>query len=205
MGVRVMTTQAIMRLKAIELPSRDYEPDLIRFINIKSFESCVQNEVRCHIMSLIAKGISSAAEIASELNIARTAIYRHLNMMEKSGLIVHYNNRFYVAARFFFVFDVDVDADGIIKIQVFPDRGGFVDENLGFVLVKGPYCRCDICVYKDSCLKAVKNLAKKLNIKIRSESPLEAFREIVATIAQRDVVNIIRRGYMIVKVPEVES
>ncbi len=197
-----MSSQYISRLKSLSLPFSEYEPDLVRLINVKSFEGCVQNEIRCRIISLIARGVSSASDLANSIGIGRTAIYRHLNIVERSGFIVHYNNRYYVAARFFLVYDVDVDSDGSIRIKVFPDRGGFVDENLGFVLVKGPLCRCEVCDLRERCLAAVKGLAKKLNVVIRSEHPVQAFREIVTSIAQRDIVNLIKRGYLIVKVPE---
>ncbi|MEM4908677.1 MAG: hypothetical protein QXI40_00845, partial [Ignisphaera sp.] len=80
-------------------------------------------------------------------------------------------------------------------------KGGFADEDVGFVLVKGESCRCDVCSIAERCLKAVKNLARKLEIKVRSEIPLEAFAEIAREVAYRDVLGIIKSGYLIVKSP----
>jgi len=195
----IMNSQYISRLRALLPAFSEYEPDLVRLINAKSFEECTRNEVRYRIMTLIARGVSSASAIANGIGVGRTAIYRHLNIMERTGFVVHHNNRYYIAARLFLVYDVDIDSDGSIRIKVFPDRGGFVDGELGFVLVKGPYCKCEVCDFYERCLAAVKRLAKKLDVVIRSEHPLQAFKEIVTTVAQRDVINLIRRGYLIVK------
>lgn len=189
----------ISRLKALLPASNEYEPDLVRLINVRSFEECTRNEVRYKIMALIARGVSTASAIANDIGIGRTAVYRHLNIMERSGFVVHHNNRYYVAARLFLVYDVGIDSDGTIKIKVFCDRGGFVDGELGFVLVKGPYCKCEVCDLYEQCLAAVKRLAKKLDVVIRSEHPLQAFKEIVTAIAQRDVVNLIKRGYLVLR------
>lgn len=194
-----MPSQYVSRLRALLPAFSEYEPDLVRLINVKSFEECTRNEVRYKILTLIARGISTAAAIASNIGIGRTAIYRHLNIMERTGFIVHHNNRYYIAARFFLVYDVSIDSDGSIRINVFSDRGGFVDGELGFVLVKGPYCKCEVCDLYERCLTAVKKLAKKLDVVVRSEHPLQAFKEIVTVIAQRDVINLIRRGYLVVK------
>lgn len=189
------------RIKALTLP-RDYpeeDVDLIRLINYRMFTSCISNEIRCAIVSLVAKGLTSAIDIANALGISRTAIYRHLNVLRRSGILIHKDGRFFVSARIFLVYDADVDNEGYIKVRIHPDKGGFIDEEVGFVLVKGQLCRCDICRAFDSCLRAVKNLAKKLDIKVRSEKPLDAFIEIAKEITYRDALSIIKNGYLIVK------
>jgi len=168
----------------------------------------VKNEVRCAVLSLVSRGYLTAAEIADKLNMHRTAVYRHLNMLERSGFVIHVNNKFYVAARLFLVFDTQLNKspDGVqLGIQIYPDRGGFVDERLGFVLIRGPYCRCEVCSLRDECLRAVKDLARKLSVKIRSEDPLSAFREILQTMIEEEVAPIIRRSFMIVKYAEEEE
>ncbi|ADM27704.1 transcriptional regulator, ArsR family [Ignisphaera aggregans DSM 17230] len=200
-----MPQEALLRLKSLSLPSNYPEPDIIRLINRKAFEGCIANEIRCAIMSILARGVSSAAEIANALNISRTAIYRHLHVLERNGFIVYRNGGFYVGARMFLVYDLSIDENNnLIKINVYTDKGGFVDGKLGFVFVKGDRCRCEICIVRDECLRAVKDLARKLDIKIRSEVPIEGFREIVTEMIRRDVANLIRNGYLIVKIPEEE-
>jgi biotin operon repressor len=192
----------INRIKSLTLPANYPEIDLIRMINHKTFESCIKNEIRCAIVSLMARGITTANEIASTLGISRTAIYRHLNTLRKSGVIMYHDGRFYVAARLFLIYDVEVDEKGLINLIIYPNKGGFIDEIIGFAFIKGEYCKCDICIARDRCLNAIKNLAKKLDVKIRSEEPLSGFREIVEEIIRRDIVRVIKEGYLIVKIPE---
>ncbi|MCS7111089.1 MAG: ArsR family transcriptional regulator [Ignisphaera sp.] len=190
------------RLKMLSVPKDYPEIDLIRMINYRAFESCVNNEMRCTIMSLMARGMVMASDIATSLGISRTAIYRHLHSLRRNGLALYRDGRFYVAARLFLVYDTLLSDDGSIRLTIYPNRGGFIDEMLGFVFVKGELCRCDVCVVRDECLSAVKGLAKRLEVKIRSEKPLEAFKEIVIEVVKRDVVHIVRDGYLIVKTSE---
>jgi len=197
-----MTQNYVARLKLLSIPKEYPEIDLIRMINYRAFESCVNNELRCIIMSLMARGMVLASDIANAINMSRTAIYRHLHSLRRNGLAVYRDGRFYVAARLFLVYDTSLNNDGSINLTIHSNKGGFVDENLGFVFVKGELCRCDVCVVKDECLSAVKGLAKRLDVKIRSEKPLEAFKEIVIEIVKRDVIHIVKDGYLIVKTPE---
>jgi len=190
------------RIMALTLPPNYPEIDVVRLINYRTFENCIKNEVRCAMVSLMARGITTAAEIASALGISRTAIYRHLNALRKSGIVAYRDGKFYVAARLFLVYDVDIDEKGSIKITVYPNKGGFIDEAIGFAFVKGEYCRCDVCVVRDKCLNAVKNLAKKLDVKIRSENPLDGFREIVEEITKKDLIKLLKDGYLIAKLSE---
>jgi len=194
--------ESLKRMKALSLPKGYPEDiDLIRLINYRTFLGCILNDVRCSIMSLMAKGYTSALDIATALGFSRTAIYRHLHSLRKNGLVTYRNGRFYIAARFFLVYDVELDSEEGIKLKIYADKGGFADEDVGFVLVKGESCRCDVCSIAERCLKAVKNLARKLEIKVRSEIPLEAFAEIAREVAYRDVLGIIKSGYLIVKSP----
>jgi len=192
----------LSRIKSLTPPTHYPEIDLVRLINYRTFESCVKNEIRCVIVSLMARGVTLANEIASALGISRTAIYRHLNALRRGGIITYYNGRFYIAARLFLIYDVEVDEKGFIKLIIHPNKGGFIDESVGFALVKGEFCKCDTCAARDRCLAAVKNLAKKLDVKIRSEEPLSGFREIVEEIAMRDIARIIKESYLVVKVAE---
>jgi predicted transcriptional regulator len=192
----------VARIKSLKVPVSYPEIDLVRLVNCKVFESCMKNELRCTIVSLLARGATTANEVASALGISRTAIYRHLNALRKNGIITYYNGRFYVGARLFLVYDVEVDEKGYIKLIIHPDKGGFADESIGFAFVKGKLCKCDICITKDKCLAAVKNLARKLDIKLRSEEPLSGFREIVEEIVKRDIVKVIKEGYLIIRIPE---
>ena len=192
----------VARLKMLSIPKEYPEIDLIRMINYRSFEGCVNNEIRCTIMSLMSRGMVTASDIATALGISRTAIYRHLHSLRRNGLALYRDGKFYVAARLFLVYDTSLSEDGSIKLTVHPNKGGFVDESLGFVFVKGELCRCDVCRVRDECLSAVKGLAKRLEVKIRSERPLEAFREIVIEIVKRDVIHIVKEGYLVVKTAE---
>ncbi len=197
-----MIQNYITRLKMLSVPKGYPEIDLIRMINYRAFESCVNNEMRCAIMSLMARGMVIASDIATTLGISRTAIYRHLHSLRRNGLVLYKDGKFYVAAKLFLVYDTLIDNDGSIRLTVHSNKGSFVDEALGVVFVKGELCKCDVCIIKDECLSAVKGLAKRLDVKIRSEKPLEAFKEIVSEIVKRDVVNIVKNGYLIVKTPE---
>jgi biotin operon repressor len=199
-------SEAIKRLKLLSLP-QDYpeDVDLIRLIDYRSFMNCINNEVRCAILTLISKGITSAADIAKYLNISRTGIYRHLNVLARSGFLMHMNGKYYISAKIFLIYDVDIDSDGFIKLKIHPDKGGFVDEEAGFVLIKGPICKCEVCRAFDTCIKAVKSVAKKLDIRIRSENPLQAFTEIIRELIYRDVYHVIRNGYLIVRPVYIEE
>lgn len=190
------------KVKILQLPFpkyQGYRPDVVRLINVRSFDACASNAMRCRILGLIAQGVNTAADIAKQLNMGRTAVYRHLNALEKHGWIVHTNNKFFIAAKLFLAFDMVLDAEGKIVIQVLPDRGAFVDETVGLILVKGPQCHCEVCVLFQRCLRAVKELARKLDVKIRSETPLAAFKEIVETLVKRDVATLVKKGYLVVK------
>ena len=195
----------IDRLKSFTVPPNYPEIDIVRLINNKTFDNCVKNEIRCAMVSLMAKGITSATEIASALGMPRTAIYRHLNILRRSGIVVYRDGRFYVAARLFLVYDIEANEDGSIKMVIHTDKGGFIDETIGFVFVKGELCKCDACTVRDKCLNAVKNLAKRLDVKIRSENPLSCFKEIVEELIKRDVVKALKEGYLILKLPEEPS
>lgn len=197
-----MIQNYVSRLKMLLVPKDYPEIDLIRMINYKAFESCINNEMRCAIMSLMARGMVMASDIAASLGISRTAIYRHLHSLRKNGLALYRDGRFYVAARLFLVYDTMLGDDGSIRLTIHPNRGGFIDESLGFVLVRGELCRCDVCMVREECLSAVKGLAKRLDVKIRSERPLEAFKEIVIEVVRRDVIHIVKEGYLIVKTSE---
>jgi biotin operon repressor len=192
--------EAIKRLRSLSIPQGyPEEIDLIRLIDHRSFVNCVSNEVRCSILTLVSKGVTSANDIAKYLNISRTGIYRHLNVLTKSGFLMHINGRYYVSAKIFLVYDVDIDEEGFIKLRIHPDKGGFIDEEIGFAFIKGISCKCEVCRAFDTCTRAVKSIAKKLDIRIRSENPLQAFTEIVKELVYRDVLHIIRGGYLIVK------
>lgn len=192
--------ESLKRMKSLSLPKGYPENiDLIRLITYKTFMKCITNDVRCTIMSLIARGHTTALDISSALGSSRTAVYRHLHNLHRNGFIVYMNGKFYVAARFFLVYDIEPDSEGHLRMKIYADKGGFVDEEVGFVLIKGEICQCDVCNVIDRCLKAVKSLARKLDVKIRSEKPLEAFIEIAREIVYRDVLNIMKNGYLIVK------
>ena len=193
------------RFRVVQLPAskyKDFELDSIRLINVKFFDASASAHVRCKLLSLVAQGVNTAAELAKQLNVGRTAVYRHLNALVRQGWLVHMNNKFYIAAKLFLAFDVSVDAEGKFIIEVMTDRGAFIDETVGLAIVKGPQCQCEVCTFFQRCLRAVKELARKLDVKIRSESPLEAFRDIVETLVRRDVVSILKKGYLVVKVSE---
>lgn len=196
-------SESIKRIMSLTLPkSYPEDIDLVRLINYRMFVSCINNDIRCSIMSLIAKGITSALDVSKILGLSRTAIYRHLNALRRNGLLIYRDGNYFVAARIFLVYDVSVDSEGLIRITVYPDKGGFIDEDLGFVLVKGELCRCEVCRVFEHCLKAVKNLARRLDVKIRSEKPIEAFIEIAREVTYRDVFNIMKNGYLVVKTAE---
>ncbi|MEM4884686.1 MAG: hypothetical protein QXO77_04155, partial [Saccharolobus sp.] len=122
-----------------------------------------------------------------------------LNILLRSGLLMRKNGRYFVSAKMFLVYDVDVESDGYIRLRIHPDKGGFIDEEVGFISIKGESCRCDVCNTFDNCIKAVKNFARKLDVRIRSEKPMHGFIEIVKEIVYRDVLQIVKSGYLVVK------
>ena len=184
-------------------PLQEYpDIDIIRMINIKSFETALNNEIRYAIASLIALGTTTASELASKLGIPKTGIYRHLHILRRAGIVEYKSGRFYIASRLFLAYDVDIDENGNIRLHVLPDLGGFIDESTGFVVVRGQHCKCAVCAKKEWCLNAVKSIAKKLDVKVRSEEPLSAFREIVEELIKRDIAKILKASYLVVKVSE---
>ncbi|MEM1525637.1 MAG: winged helix-turn-helix domain-containing protein [Ignisphaera sp.] len=192
--------EALKRLNALSLPQGyPKDVDLLRLIDHKMFLNCVSNELKSSIMALIGRGITSATELSKYLRIPRTSIYRHLNILLKSGLLIRKNGRYFVSAKMFLVYDCDIENNGYIRLRIHPDKGGFIDEDIGFVSIKGESCKCDVCNAYDNCIKAVKNFAKKLDIRIRSENPMYGFIEIVREIVYRDVLQIVRNGYLIAK------
>ncbi|MEM1645064.1 MAG: winged helix-turn-helix domain-containing protein [Ignisphaera sp.] len=192
--------ESLKRLKALTLPQGYPEDiDLLRLIDYRLFLNCINNELRCSIMMLIGRGITSAMDLSKYLGIPRTGIYRHLNILLRSGLLMRKNGRYFVSAKMFLVYDVDVESDGYIRLRIHPDKGGFIDEEVGFISIKGESCRCDVCNTFDNCIKAVKNFARKLDVRIRSEKPMHGFIEIVKEIVYRDVLQIVKSGYLVVK------
>ncbi len=201
----VSASSVIERVRQLFPKHVEYEPDIARLIYLKIFVSSLENETRRQILSLIAKGVNSASEIASNIGTARTAIYRHLNILKKNGFIEHINNRYYLSARIFLAYDVIV-SNGSVNIVILTDYGAFADEEIGFIVIRGPQCMCDVCDIREQCLAGVKRLAKKLDIKLRSETPIKAFQEIMSMLIERDITTILKKSLLVLKpiVEEVE-
>ncbi len=190
--------ERLRRISELEM-TEGYEPDLIRLVNARTFDMCLNNDIRCRILSLLAKGMNTAQEVANELSINRTSIYRHLDILKRSGFVTHMHGKYFVAARLFLAYDVEAGENGV-AVKVYDDRGAFADKYLGFIVVYGTECRCSEPVCRDICIRAVKELAKKLEVEIRSEDPLAAFKDVISTIVARDFVAAIRRGYLVLKI-----
>jgi len=201
-----MLPLAVLRLRGLGPTSfNGFKPDLVRLINSRSFTSVVDDDTRRSILTLIARGSTKASEIASKLHLTRTSIYRYLKSLYRAGFICKRRGHFFIASRLFLVYDVVVDDQGSLLIKINQSVGGIVDEDAGFIVIREHSCHCGICAIREECLSSLKRLAKKLDVKIRSESPLEAFKEIVKTVVTRDIVELAKRGYLVLKIPELDE
>ncbi|RLG84971.1 MAG: hypothetical protein DRO15_08100 [Thermoprotei archaeon] len=169
-----------------------------RLLSEYIFESTFRSDYRFKILNALAERNFYASDLASHLGISRTAIYRHLSMLEKYGWIGRdEENRYALIADVFLVFRVIPRSKESMNIEILTDKGAFASKRSGFVVVKPNAHLCGGCDAASNCLKIVKSMARHFNVKIRSETPAKAFIEILATLASRDFIKIARKSYMV--------
>lgn len=178
-------------LKAVKKTPR------FRLLSEYIFDSTFRSDYRFKILNALAERSLHASDLASHLGISRTAIYRHLSMLEKYGWIGRdTENRYALIADVFLVFRITPSKKSM-NIEILTDKGAFASKRSGFVIVKPNAHLCGGCDAASDCLKIVKSMARYFNVKIRSETPAKAFIEILATLASRDFAKIARKSYMV--------
>ena len=168
-----------------------------RLLSEYIFDSTFRSDYRFKILNALAEKSLHASDLASQLGISRTAIYRHLGILEKYGWIGRdEENKYTLIADVFLVFRI-TPSKRSMNIKILTDKGAFASKRSGFVIVKPNAYLCGGCDVASDCLKIVKSMARYFNVKIRSETPAKAFIEILATLASRDFTKIARKSYMV--------
>lgn len=158
----------------------------IVLISEKGYEM-LNHPLRLDILSLVGRGISSVSEISKRLRVNKGIISRHLKMLWKIGLLEREDKRYLLSSPILLVYTVL--RDGPLRLTVKP-VGGFFDPNTRIYLLIGGKgtvgaSNCRRCENLAKCIRSVKTIAKKLKVKLRAESPAEAYLEIASAIAER--------------------
>ncbi len=169
-----------------------------RLISEHIFDLTFKSDIRFRILNILTEQNMYAADLAKKVGISRTAIYRHLAMLEKYGWIERdEEDRYKLASDVFLVFRIGKSEGSRLDIVILTEKGAFASHKSGFVVVKPDAHLCAGCGELIKCLQIVKSMAQHYNVKIRSETPARAFIEILATLAARDFVKVARRSYMV--------
>lgn len=188
-----------LRCLAIQVDGHELAP--IKLVNMQVFEYLASEPQRLKILRCIARGINTASELSSCIKVSKTGIYRYLRSLIRSGFVTKVGKRYFITARLYLVYRVEVSDDNAPCIRLVKDMGAIVDSNDVF-FIRGPLCECSLCSDRSKCLEAVRKLARVLDVKIRSTEPLDAFREIVSCIVTRDLPTLLRRACLVIEVPE---
>ncbi len=193
--------KVLERLKclATQIEGRELAP--IKLVNLQVFEYLASEPQRLRILRCIARGINTASELSRCVSVSKTGIYRYLKSLVRSGFVTKVGKKYFLTARLYLVYRVEVSDDNTPCIRMVKDMGAIVDSNDVF-FIRGPLCECALCNDRARCLDAVRKLARVLDVKIRSTEPLDAFREIVSCVVTRDLPTLLRRACLVIEVPE---
>ncbi len=192
---------ALERIKSLAMQVGDHELQPVKLMSLSAFEGVASDDTKVSILRLIARGVSTASELSERIGASKTGVYRYLKSLLKSGFIVKKGRKYYLSARLYLVYSVEIDEDGSPCIRLLRDRGAIVDES-DMIFLRGPKCDCSSCPDRPRCLNAVRRIARLLDVKLRSTEPMAGFREIVECVITRDMPALLRKACLVIEVPE---
>jgi len=172
----------------------------IVLIHEDNFNATVSNDQRLSVLTLLAKGVTKASQIAESLGVIRTAVYRHLHFLENHGWIIKQGEDYLLTSKIYLVYRVRSSSEGI-SLEVLENKGAFIDENYGLlVIVNGIDAsqRCMNCLLIDLCKSSIEPIARRLEAQ---ESSIPAIRIIssLSKMVKRNIDLMMRKGFVVLK------
>ncbi len=194
-----MAKQAVdVNYDVIGFPIRPgiYINNKVRLLSIEAFSKALEPS-RLNILKLVAFGLTKPSQIMAKLRIPKSTFYRHLNILIKYGWLEKINGDLKFSAPIYLTFTVLSNGKGI-KVIIKSNHGAFIDERMGLIIINSikPIRNCSLCPMLSRCTAYVKALARDFNIRLSSESPAEAYIEILSTIASRRLPKALSTGYL---------
>ncbi|MFZ8822819.1 MAG: ArsR/SmtB family transcription factor [Desulfurococcales archaeon] len=174
--------------------------DSIVLIHEDNFNATVSNDQRLSVLTLLARGVTKASQIAERLGVIRTAVYRHLHFLENHGWIVKHGEDYLLTSKIYLVYKVRSSNQGI-SLEVLENKGAFIDEIYGLlVIVNGIDAsqRCMNCLLIDLCRSNIEPIARRLEVE---ESNIPAIRIIssLSRMVKKNIDLMMRKGFVILK------
>jgi len=172
----------------------------IVLIHEDNFNATVSNDQRLRVLTLLARGVTKASQIAESLGVIRTAVYRHLHFLEDHGWIIKQGEDYMLTSKIYLVYRVQSSREGI-SLEVLENKGAFIDEIYGLlVIVSGVDAseRCMNCLLIDLCKSSIEPIARRLEAR---ESNIPAIRIIssLSRMVKKNIELMMRRGFVILR------
>jgi len=174
--------------------------DSIVLIHEDNFNATVSNDQRLRVLTLLARGVTRASQIAESLGVIRTAVYRHLHFLEDHGWIIKQGEDYLLTSKIYLVYRVRSSGEGI-SLEVLENKGAFIDEIYGLlVIVNGIDAgqRCMNCLLIDLCKSSIEPIARRLEAR---ESDIPAIRIIssLSRMVKKNIDAMMRKGFVVLK------
>lgn len=174
--------------------------DSIALIYEENFNSAVSNDQRLKILSLIARGVSRVSQMAEELGIVRTALYRHLHFLEDRGWIVKQEENFLLTSSIYLVYRIRRIGYSV-AIEVLEDKGAFVDTTYGFLVIMNGVDannRCANCLLVDICRNGIDPIARRLEVSM-AEMPAVKIISALSRAVKNNIEHMMRKGFVVIR------
>ncbi len=172
----------------------------IVLIHEENFNVTVSNDQRLTILSLLARGITRASQLAENIGVVRTAVYRHLHFLENHGWIVKQGEDYFLTSKIYLVYRVYSSSTGA-SLEVLENKGAFIDDSYGLlVIVNGidANSRCNNCLLIDLCRSSIEPIARRFDM---GESEIPAIKIIssLSRIVKLNIETMLRKGFVILR------
>lgn len=174
--------------------------DSIVIIHEDNFNATVSNDQRLSILTLLARGITKASQIAESIGVIRTAVYRHLRYLEDHGWVVKHGEDYILTSRIYLVYRIHSSGDKI-SIEVLEDKGAFIDEIYGLlVIVNGIDAeqKCMNCLLIDLCKSSIEPIARKLEAR-KTDVPAIRIISSLSRMVKKNMDSMMKKGFVILK------
>jgi len=174
--------------------------DNIVLIHEENFNATISNDQRLAILSLLAKGVTRASQLAENIGVVRTAVYRHLHFLENHGWIVKHGEDYLLTSKIYLVYRVYSSPAGA-SLEVLENKGAFIDDSYGLlVIVSGVDAskRCTSCLLIDLCRSSVDAISRRFDV---SESEIPSIRIIssLSKLVKMNIESMLRKGFVVLK------
>ncbi len=172
----------------------------IVLIHEENFNATISNDQRLSILSLLAKGVTRASQLAENIGVIRTAVYRHLHFLENHGWVVKHGEDYLLTSKIYLVYRIYSSPEGA-SLEVLENKGAFIDDSYGLlVIVNGvdASSRCTNCLLIDLCRSSVETIARRLDVG-GSEIPAIRIISSLSKIVKMNIGTMLRKGFVILK------